>query len=91
MGHPVRGACRVTKAFREPLFDDVARWLGGLVGQRAMAPAFHEIWAKLLHEVRSIPAAERNDLLPQEAKEGSLTLARLDFFGTHPHFNNGSR
>ena len=69
VGDEVHVACRVTNAFKKRLSDDNARWLVGVVGQRAMAREFHEIWAYLLYEARSIPAAERKDLLPQKAKE----------------------
>ena len=64
VGDVVQGACRVSNAFKKRLFDDIAWWLVGVVGQRAMAREFHEIWAELLHEARSIPAAERKELLP---------------------------
>ena len=85
VGDVVHGACRVTNAFKKRLSDDIARWLVGVVGQRAMAREFHEIWADLLHEARSIPAAERKELLPRKAKEGTfdISTARLFLGPTH--------
>ena len=80
VGDVVHGACRVTNAFKKRLSDDIARWLFGVVGQRAMAREFHEIWADLLHEARSIPAAERKELLPRKAKEGTFDISTARLF-----------
>ena len=41
VGDVVHGACRVTNTFKKRLCDDIARWLVGVVGQRAMAREFH--------------------------------------------------
>ena len=84
VGVVVHGACRVTNAFKKRLSDDIARWLVGVVGQRAMAREFHEIWAELLHEARSIPAAERKELLPRKAKEGTFDINTARLFWDRP-------
>ena len=52
VGDVVRAACRVTCAFKKRLSDDIARWLVGVVGQRAMAREFHEISGEILHSSR---------------------------------------
>ena len=85
-GDVVHGACRVTNAFKKRFSDDIARWLVGVVGQRAMAREFHEIWADLLHEPRSIPAAERKELLPRKAKEGTFDISTAQLFWDRPTF-----
>ena len=84
LGDVVHGACRVTNAFKKRLSDDIARWLVGVVGQRAMAREFHEIWAELLHEARSIPAAERKVILPRKAKEGTFDISTARLFWDRP-------
>ena len=86
VGDVVHGACRVTNAFKKRLSDDIARWLVGVVRQRAMAREFHEIWADLLHEARSFPAAERRELLPRKAKEGTFDISTARLFWDRPTF-----
>ena len=76
----VHGACRMTNAFKKRLSDDIAHWLVGIVGQRAMAREFHEIWAALLHEAHSILAVERKDLPPRKAKEGMFDISTARLF-----------
>ena len=88
VGDVVHGACRVTNAFKKRLCDDIARWLVGLVGQRAMAREVREIWAELLHEARSIPAAEPKELLPRKAKEGTFDISTARLFWDRPTFQH---
>ena len=86
VGHVVHGACRVTNAFKKQLCNDIARWLVGAVGQRAMALEFHEICSVLLHEAYSIPAPERKDLVPRKAKEGTFDISTARIFWDRPAF-----
>ena len=75
MGDVVDWACCVTNAFKKRFSDDIARWLVGVVGQRAVPCEFHEICVDVLYETRSSPLAERKDILPQKAKEGMFDIS----------------
>ena len=86
MGDVVHGASRVTNTSKKRLSDDIARWLVEEVGKRAMAREFHEICAGLFHEARSTLAAERNDLLPRKATEGTFDISWAGLFWDRPAF-----
>ena len=43
-----------------------------------------KFWAELLHEARSIPAAERKELLPRKAKEGTFDISTARLFWDRP-------
>ena len=80
VGDVVHGACRVTNAFKKQLSDDIARCMVRVVGQRAMARHFTEIWSNFLHEARFVRAAEQRELLLQKAKEGTFDISITRFF-----------
>ena len=80
VGDVVHGACGVTNTVKKRLFIDIALWLVGVVGQRAIAREFHESCADLLYKARSIPAAERKDLLLRKGKEGAFDNSTTQLF-----------
>ena len=51
-----------------------------------MAREFHEIGVDLLHEACSIPSAERKDLPPRKAKEGTFDISTARLFWDRPAF-----